>query len=52
MASPPSSAVLATSRNDHSNDTRWAITVTASAAVLWVLAHRASWFRLLPMRAI
>ena len=31
--------------------TRWAMTSTASATVLWVLAQRAIWFRLLPMRA-
>ena len=33
-ASPPSSSVWATASSDRSNDTRWAITVTASAAVL------------------
>ena len=32
--------------------TKWAMTSTASATVLWVLAQRAIWFRLLPMRAI
>ena len=29
---------------------RWAITSTASTAPLWVFAHRAIWFRLVPMR--
>ena len=30
--------------------TRWTITSTASAAPLWVFAHRAIWLRLFPMR--
>ena len=31
--------------------TRWAITTTASAAEPWAFTQRATWFRLLPMRA-
>ena len=38
--------------SNRSNDTRWAVTATASAAEACVFAQRASWFRLLPMRAI
>ena len=42
----------ATRSSERSNDTRWAITDTASAVEAWVFAQRASWFGLFPMRAI
>ena len=39
-------------RSARSIAARWTITSTASSADLWRLAHRESWFRLLPSRAI
>ena len=44
--------MLAIRSSERSNDRRWAITETDSAAEAWVLAQRASWLRLFPMRAI